>query len=275
MFYYLNKVVDKTNHEVRRLANRAMAPVLSNLAEAVTARELARVMGRSEFFVARHEESADRFNSANFTQATLMTWYGATTTFFAVLVSLSASCFVLFTFVNADDAAEAGLALTYASLMPYFVQTMCMVFMFLKMTFTSLERMLEFLDVPQEAPFSKSTDETIPQSWPARGAIDFKNLHLRYGPTLDPVLKGINVSIAGGTKVGTVVPQYAQGCDLSWTYSNVIVHDRPQPWAYGYFLFPYHTFVYVRYSRFTRVFFHTNTVKYWKCCPNFSEQPIG
>ena len=26
---------------------------------------------------------------------------------------------------------------------------------------------------------------------------------------------------------------YAQGCDLSCTYSNVIVHDRSQPWAYG------------------------------------------
>ena len=26
---------------------------------------------------------------------------------------------------------------------------------------------------------------------------------------------------------------YAQGRDLSRTYSNMIVHDRPQPWAYG------------------------------------------
>ena len=26
---------------------------------------------------------------------------------------------------------------------------------------------------------------------------------------------------------------YAHGCDLSYTYSNVIVHDRSQPWAYG------------------------------------------
>ena len=27
----------------------------------------------------------------------------------------------------------------------------------------------------------------------------------------------------------------AQACDLSWTYSNVIIHDRSQPWAYGVF----------------------------------------
>ena len=27
--------------------------------------------------------------------------------------------------------------------------------------------------------------------------------------------------------------QYGQGCDLSCAYSNVVDHDRSQPWAYG------------------------------------------
>ena len=31
---------------------------------------------------------------------------------------------------------------------------------------------------------------------------------------------------------------YAQGCDLSSTYSNVVVDDRPQPWAYGDVFWP-------------------------------------
>ena len=30
----------------------------------------------------------------------------------------------------------------------------------------------------------------------------------------------------------------------------------------------YHISVYMMWFRFTCVFFHTNTVKYWKCCPN-------
>ena len=32
-----------------------------------------------------------------------------------------------------------------------------------------------------------------------------------------------------------------------------------------YFLFSYHISVYMRYSRFAGVFFHTNTVKHRKC----------
>ena len=51
-------------------------------------------------------------------------------------------------------------------------------------------------------------------------------------------------------------------------FHPVIVHDRSQPWAYGYFLFSYHISVYMRWFRFTCVFFHTNTVNDWKCCSN-------
>ena len=57
----------------------------------------------------------------------------------------------------------------------------------------------------------------------------------------------IAVSTAGSMVYGYVasVFPYAEGCDLSCTYSNVIVHDRPQPWAFGYFLFAYHISVYI------------------------------
>ena len=34
-----------------------------------------------------------------------------------------------------------------------------------------------------------------------------------------------------GKKIGKRTYPYAQGCDLSWTYSNVFVHGRAQPWA--------------------------------------------
>ena len=40
---------------------------------------------------------------------------------------------------------------------------------------------------------------------------------------------------------GNVAPPYAQGCDLSWDYSNVIAHDTSQPWAYGYS--PFHSYI--------------------------------
>jgi ATP-binding cassette subfamily C (CFTR/MRP) protein 1 len=43
-----------------------------------------------------------------------------------------------------------------------------------------------------------------PKLWPTAGAVEIKNLVLRYSPKLDPVLKGVSLSIRAGEKVGVV-----------------------------------------------------------------------
>jgi ABC-type multidrug transport system fused ATPase/permease subunit len=40
--------------------------------------------------------------------------------------------------------------------------------------------------------------------WPSQGAIEIKDLHVRYAADLEPVLKGLNVSIKPKEKVGIV-----------------------------------------------------------------------
>ena len=39
-------------------------------------------------------------------------------------------------------------------------------------------------------------------SWPTRGAIEIRDLKLRYRPDLDLVVRGLSLSIPGGAKVG-------------------------------------------------------------------------
>jgi len=46
--------------------------------------------------------------------------------------------------------------------------------------------------------------ESLPTEWPQKGDIDFKNVHLRYRPTTELVLKGLNFKIQAGMKVGVV-----------------------------------------------------------------------
>jgi ATP-binding cassette subfamily C (CFTR/MRP) protein 1 len=42
------------------------------------------------------------------------------------------------------------------------------------------------------------------KNWPTTGAVEIKQLVLRYSPKLDPVLKGVSISIKGGEKIGVV-----------------------------------------------------------------------
>ena len=55
----------------------------------------------------------------------------------------------------------------------------------------------------QEAPHE--IEENKPSAdWPARGAIEFKDLTLRYREGLPNVLHGISLKIRGGEKIGIV-----------------------------------------------------------------------
>ena len=75
--------VDRSNREVKRFANNAMSPILTNLLESSSGRVIIREMGYSELFVARQAGFVDDFNAYNFFAATAVAWG---------MVRLSARC---------------------------------------------------------------------------------------------------------------------------------------------------------------------------------------
>jgi ABC-type multidrug transport system fused ATPase/permease subunit len=48
----------------------------------------------------------------------------------------------------------------------------------------------------------QSENQSVPDSWPAQGTIEFKNLSASYSLSGKPVLEGINMSIRPGEKIG-------------------------------------------------------------------------
>lgn len=65
---------------------------------------------------------------------------------------------------------------------------------------TSVERVLQYIDVPPE-----SDPKTKPRAdWPQRGRIEFANMFLKYDESAAPVLKNLNLIIDSGWKVGVV-----------------------------------------------------------------------
>lgn len=65
---------------------------------------------------------------------------------------------------------------------------------------TSVERVLQYTDLPQEV----SPQKEPPLSWPQQGHVKFQNMTLKYDPSLPAVLKNLNVDIKPGWKVGIV-----------------------------------------------------------------------
>lgn len=68
----------------------------------------------------------------------------------------------------------------------------------------SVERLVYYSEqIEQEAPHI--VPNTKPSaSWPASGRVELKSLAMKYRPELPPVLKGIDLSVQSGEKIGIV-----------------------------------------------------------------------
>lgn len=74
----------------------------------------------------------------------------------------------------------------------------------LELDFNSVERVTEYLDVPQEAPAINPTFRP-PAYWPSNsGSLEVDKLEVRYAPHLPSVLKGVSFTVKPGEKVGVV-----------------------------------------------------------------------
>lgn len=118
--------------------------------------------------------------------------------------------------------ADAGLALSYCIQLSGLFQYSVRLALETEGRFTSVERVVEYIDkVPQEVD-GKDVVE-VNKEWPPEGQLELKDVVMRYNSALPPALKGMSfvalprerVGIVGRTGSGTVRDTYVS---LSLTY---------------------------------------------------------
>ena len=100
------------------------------------------------------------------------------------------------------DANILGLALIYALQLTGLLQWTVRVVIETENNMTSVERLAAFDNILSEADRVCDKDKTIDTSWPSKGEISICNLSMRYRDGLDLVLRGIDLNIPAGSKVG-------------------------------------------------------------------------
>jgi len=152
------------------------------------------------FFTARLAAFADDWANMNFLFRVVQTWGNHLTNYIVVTVGAFTALYLMAT-RDARDSTTASLTMTYSLLLPYFVTTASHHFTQLRTALASLERLLEYLQLPQERARTLPTD---PESatWPTLGRIEFRQLCVRYRPELPPAVDGLSALIQGGQKAG-------------------------------------------------------------------------
>ncbi|KAI0819664.1 metal resistance protein YCF1 [Trametes gibbosa] len=198
MIYYLS-----TSRELKRLDAVSRSPIFAWFSESLNGLSTIRAFGQQQLFVANNERRVDRNQicylpsiSVNRWLAVRLEFVGSTIIFIAAILAIAALI------TTGVDAGLVGFVLSYAlnttGSLNWLVRSASEV----EQNIVSVERILHYIELPPEAPWE--VPGTIPEDWPAKGDVEFRQYSARYRPELDLVLKDLNVKIRGSEKIGIV-----------------------------------------------------------------------
>lgn len=69
---------------------------------------------------------------------------------------------------------------------------------------TSIERILEYSHLEEEPMIDSKPETSLPENWPTKGLVEFKNVNLKYNYQGNYILKDINFTVLPKEKIGIV-----------------------------------------------------------------------
>ncbi|XP_062186348.1 ABC transporter C family member 3-like [Phragmites australis] len=189
--------------ELQRLIGVCRAPVMQHFTESIAGSNIIRCFQKERQFISSIGHLMDNLSRPSLYNAAAMEWL----CFRLDILSSFIFSFTLILLVSSStaliDPKTAGLAVTYGlslnMLQGWAIAVLCS----LENQMISVERMLQYMNIPSEPPLTISKSRPNCQ-WPTKGEIELRNLHVRYAPQLPFVLKGLTCTLPGGKKTGIV-----------------------------------------------------------------------
>jgi ABC-type multidrug transport system fused ATPase/permease subunit len=176
----------------------SLSPLMSNFGALVEGLTTVRAFNAQERFQARVIEVVDNFQKNDHFYWSLQAWL---TLRFSIM---SASSTLIMTLIGVYTGIGPGLTaflLITASKFVVHTEWMCRIYGRLEMDFTSVERVVELLDIETEAPGVVDP----PAHWPTySGDIEFEDVTIRYAENLEPALQNITLKIPAGSNTAVI-----------------------------------------------------------------------
>ncbi|EPB91889.1 hypothetical protein HMPREF1544_01183 [Mucor circinelloides 1006PhL] len=189
------------SRELKRMDSVSRSPLFTHFSESIVGVATIRAFGMTQHFMLDMLDKIDTNSRPMYYAYSVSRWVSVRIALMGSMVTFLTGIFILSNLGNMD-AAMAGFCLSYVTVFTDMIYWGVRRYTSLEMNFNSVERVVEFLEMDQEAP--TITDVKPPKEWPSQGAISVKNLHVRYAADLEPVLKGLTFSIKPMEKVGIV-----------------------------------------------------------------------
>ncbi|KAK7203376.1 ABC multidrug transporter [Myxozyma melibiosi] len=194
--YYRASAVD-----IKRMDSNARSAVFSHFSETLTGLTSVRAYNEQSRFSLKMEKALDEMNRFSYLLVGNQRWL-------SVRLESIAICLVFITGMLAVSAkfnvgaASLGLVLSYCMSLSMQMSMVIKQLADVENFMNAAERIYYYMtNLPSEAAYE--IEEAKPRAtWPEKGAIEMKEVVLQYRPGLPKVLRGLDLMIEGGQKIG-------------------------------------------------------------------------
>lgn len=194
----------KTALQLARMSKVSSSPVIGKLGELINGLVVIRQYSKVDFFLKRFFESSDLHNCVKFHEMAGELWLKIRleySVFLVVCISIvSITTLKCFEFIGAESTVKIAITINYLLSLGGVTGTFMFGVTETIKNFSAVERIQEEVEYSHHEDFGLKG--IVDNSWPNTGSISFQNLQVRYRDDQPLVIKGLDLHIRSGEKVG-------------------------------------------------------------------------
>jgi len=201
MFLFSASYYRSSAREIKRHESVLRSGVFARFSEAVSGTSSVRAYGLQDQFIVGIQKEVDQMNSAYYLTFSNQRWLSVRLDAIGNLLVFTTGILVVTSRFNVPPSI-AGLVLSYILSIVQMIQFTVRQLAEVENAMVSTERLHYYgTELDEEPPLHL---KDVPDTWPQKGEIVFNEVQMRYREGLPLVLQGLNMTVAGGERIGIV-----------------------------------------------------------------------
>jgi ABC-type multidrug transport system fused ATPase/permease subunit len=205
-FYYkIQKLFKASSREIQRFSKILETPIWSLFTESVVGYQTIRAFGKTNEFISHLVSISQDYAKAALLQSRILRWLNlrlkVTSECFSISITLIA---IYFLSEGKIGVGQAGFLMSLTIGLDAIMQWLTRSLSLIESKMVSVERIIEYKNLPSEHRHHKLTIDSIPSKWPVHGEIIIKNLIASYREDLPIIINNLNISFEAGKKIGII-----------------------------------------------------------------------
>ena len=222
------------SRESKRLESVARSPVYAHFSETLGGLSTIRAYGATDRFLGENEVKIDKSLEGFYAVKIADRWLSVRLEMLGTLIGCGAAIFAVAKVIGDRQRGEfdlafaglAGVSLQYAISVTGILNWTVRSFGQLESAMNAVERIFYYTDnVPNER-YESDGSVKVPAAWPSEGKIVIKGCEMRYREDTPLVLKGLNLTIEAGSRVGFVGRTGSGKSSLFLTLLRIVEPER-------------------------------------------------